>query len=84
MDQALLIWLFGITGAGLLGILKLWWDHIRECRARIAEAAVMRADINRLMHEVGDHETGLRGAMHALRNEISPFVIWAERKMEKE
>lgn len=80
MNQTLLIWLFGGVAAGLLGILKLWWDHVKECRARIAEAAVLRADLDRVMHEVGDHETGIRGNLHELRNQISPMYIDWQRK----
>lgn len=80
MNQTLLIWLFGGVAAGLLGILKLWWGHVKECRTRIAEAAVLRADLDRLMHEVGDHEHGIRGNLHELRNQISPMYIDWQRK----
>jgi hypothetical protein len=78
--------LLAILGAQLLmigGLFKLWWDHIRDCRARAAKDAVMRSDIDKLLHEVGDHETGIRGAMHKLRQDLSPFAVWCQLEMAK-
>jgi hypothetical protein len=68
--------LLAILGAQLLmigGLFKLWWDHIRDCRARAAKDAVMRSD----------NETGIRGAMHKLRQDLSPFAVWCQLEMAK-
>jgi hypothetical protein len=69
-------------------MLGLLWAHIGSCRKTSAEQAAMWATIDeRTKHmqlEIGTHETGLRGSVHKLRNDISPFVVWAARKMERE
>ena len=83
MSDTVLLWVLGGQLAMIVGLFKLWWDHVKECRARVANDAVMRADINRLLTEVGDHETGLRGSMHKLRQDMSPFALWVQMEMQK-
>lgn len=83
MDQSVLLWILGGQLAMIVGLGKLWWDHIKDCRARAAADAVLRSDVNHLLHEVGDHQTGIRGAMHRLRDELSPLAIWVQLEQER-
>lgn len=81
MNQTLLIWLFGGVGACLAGILKLWWDHVKECRDRVVKMAAFETRLDSLSREVGDHEHGIRGNLHELRNQISPmYMDWQRGK----
>jgi hypothetical protein len=43
--------------------------------------AKLEADSAAMKAEIGDHENGLRGSMHELRNTISPMYIdWQRSK----
>lgn len=94
MSEALQIWLF--AGAfGLIAASYIWqWQHRSDCeRKRIENVerwakeserlAKVEAGINQLLAEVGDHEHGIRGAMHKLRDELSPFAVWVQMQMDK-
>ncbi len=83
MDSTVLLWILGGQFAMIAGLAGLWWGHIKDCRARAAQDAVMRSDIDRLLHEVGDHETGIRGALHKLRDDLSPFALWVQMEMQR-
>lgn len=84
MDTPVLIAILGAQLAMIAGLFKLWWDHIKDCRARAAKDAVMRSDIDQLLREVGDHEHGIRGALHKLRSDLSPFAVWCQMQMDKD
>jgi hypothetical protein len=82
MDRdALLFWI--LVGSFSMNAVqfKLWWNHARECRDFRARFATAEQQIKSMSHEIGDHETGLRGSIHELRNQISPMYIdWQRRK----
>lgn len=54
-------------------------DHIGEDRKVHEQAAVNSAvnasEIRSIKAEIGDHNTGLRGWLHKLSNDISPYII---------
>jgi hypothetical protein len=91
MSESVILWIFGILvtiNSGIVGVLFLMlWGHIRDCRlageARAGALAALKSQQERLIHEVGDHETGLRGAMHKLREDLSPFAVWVQLEMQK-
>lgn len=91
MDQGVVLWIAGILvtiNSGIVGVLFLMlWSHIRECKKsgeeRSAALAVLKMQQERLLIEVGSHETGLRGSLHKLRDELSPFAVYVQMEMEK-
>jgi hypothetical protein len=83
MSDTVLLWVLGGQLAMIVGLFKLWWDHVKECRARAANDAVMRSDIDRLLKEVGDREHGMRAAMHKLREDLSPFAVYVQLEMQR-
>ncbi len=84
MSDAVLLSILGGQLAMIGGLFKLWWDHIKDCRARVARDAVMRSDIDQLLKEVGDREHGMRAALHKLREDLSPYSVWVQLQMQKE
>jgi hypothetical protein len=84
MDDLTLRWIIGGQVAVNIAFAKLWWDHAKDCRERRAEQSSLKTMVEDMRREIGTHDTGLRGSVHALRGEISPFVIWAQHKMERE
>jgi hypothetical protein len=81
MDDVTLRWIIGGQIAVNVAFAKLWWDHAKECRERRAEQASMQTTLETIRHEIGDHETGLRGSVHDLRNQISPMYLdWQRSK----
>lgn len=79
-------WVLGILVAAQAGLLSFYIHHIIACNKRDRDRAAENLQINtqlaaitealkRLQTDVGTHETGLRGQVHALRNEVSPFII---------
>ncbi len=84
MSDAVLLSILGGQLAMIGGLFKLWWDHVKDCRARVARDAVMRSDIDALLKEVGDREHGMRAALHKLREDLSPFAVWVQLQMQKE
>jgi hypothetical protein len=79
MNETLQIWLFGILGAGVVGSFAWQWAHRNDCEAkRIANAerlATLETQMKGVKDEIGDHESGIRGSIHELRNAVSPAVI---------
>jgi hypothetical protein len=83
MTEALQLWLFGGAFAGIVTLALLLLAHIKECRDVRASLAALTTNMENVLREVGTHETGLRGSVRKLRNELSPFVLWAQRELEK-
>lgn len=82
-----LLWALGIliaiqtTVTGFVA--KAIFAHVSECRVFRAEVAAMKADLERVMTDIGTHETGLRGQVHELADKVSGVVLWYEHQMEK-
>lgn len=75
MSETLILWLF--AGAfGLVGVLfTLYWRHELKCKGVGEDVAVIKQVVSDIRKEIGDHESGLRGSIHKLRGEISPYII---------
>lgn len=83
MSESIVLWIFGT----LIGILTLtiagvfgWMiSHGKHCSERHAEASREFGDIgaklDRVIKDIGDHDSGLRGQVHDLAKDISPYVI---------
>lgn len=58
--EAVLI-ILASCNAGLLGLL-VW--HLFRCRDTRVDIADIKSTLNRIIHEIGDHERGMRGQLH--------------------
>lgn len=54
--------------SGLLGMF-IW--HLFKCRDTRVELATMRALMERVVQDIGTHDTGLRGTVHKTANEVT-------------
>lgn len=91
MEQSVLLWILG-TAVTLLtlaigGIIRLMVMHSRDCMSHRIEDATHRgavdAKLERIMADIGSHESGIRGSLHKLRDDISPFIVMAQMEMER-
>lgn len=41
------------------------WAHVLECKHVSNDQAYMKADIERMKQDIGTHDSGLRGSVHA-------------------
>jgi hypothetical protein len=83
VSDTLIMWLFGGAFGCILGLGGLWLSHIRDCREVRAMLAELNTNMTTVLREIGTHETGLRGSLHKLRSEISPFVLWVQGEKER-
>lgn len=88
MSETVILWLFGtLVGLQTLVIGALAgaiWTHVRECRSFREQVAQMNADLKRVVLDIGTHESGLRGQIHALRNEILPLIVVSQMRKERD
>lgn len=83
MSESVLIWLFAGAYA-LIGVLfALVWQHVIRCKGVGEDIAVIKQIVADTKKEIGDHDTGLRGSIHKLARDISPYVILAQHKLER-
>lgn len=68
MNQDAILWLFGVVIAvqtAVLGfIVKALWDHVETCKVTAANLASINTNVTRIMIDIGNHESGLRGQAH--------------------
>lgn len=91
MSESATLWILGTIITVLLlviaGIARMMLAHAKDCRdfrvKLAADIATLQGDVSRVIRDIGDHESGLRGGMHDLRNRMTPLAIWAEREMEQ-
>lgn len=83
MDQSLLMWLFGGAFGGIVTLALLFLAHIKECRVTRAAIATLTTQNTQMLKEIGDHETGMRGSIHKLRNDVMPMVLWVQQEQER-
>lgn len=62
-------------------------EHIKEDREvheqGAVDSAVNAADIKRIKEDIGDHSSGLRGWVHQIANDISPYIIRKQGERNK-
>lgn len=65
----------GIIITLLVALLGLLGNHISKCSAFHERVASLESDMKSVKSEIGDHQSGLRGAVHKLNNMLSgPYV----------
>lgn len=84
-------WTLGILIAAQAGLLSFYIHHIIACNKRDRDRAAENLQINttlakiteslrRVEMDIGTHETGLRGQVHKLASDISPYVIREQKR----
>lgn len=75
MDQTTLLWLFGtlITLLTIVigAIAAALWAHVGHCKDVAGVVARIDTNLDRVMADIGSHETGLRGAVHEVSNRVT-------------
>lgn len=88
MSESTILWLFGtvigVQTLVLAAIGSMFWTHNRDCgHVRVQQATLLGqilADLRRVQQDIGDHNTGLRGQVHKLASDISPYVIREQQR----
>jgi hypothetical protein len=92
MDQTATLWILGtmttIVLFALGGIFAWIRTHSQHCSERHVEASrefgSISTKLDRVITDIGDHDSGLRGQVHGLANQISPLVIAEQMRRERE
>lgn len=73
--------------AAIGGLYKAQVAHDKDCRdwrtAQSATTAMLQEQVRQLEAEVGDHDNGIRGSLHELRNQISPMMLYYQLLKER-
>lgn len=91
MSEAATLWLFGAIIAALTTVISgmAGWIfvHSRDCRDfRVdtsASLSAILANLERVREDIGDHDSGMRGDIHDLRDKVMPFVLMQSMQMEQ-
>lgn len=78
-DPAIPLWVL-MLALGALGTLLtvgiyMVVGHFREDQKRAERLAVVESDVKKIHAEIGDHDSGIRGWLHRLASDISPYII---------
>jgi hypothetical protein len=73
----------GIVITLLVAVLGMLLNHISQCSKFHERLASMESEVRAIKAEIGDHDTGIRGNLHRLRNEVSPVMIEYQRRQER-
>lgn len=65
-------WAIGILVVILMGIMGFFatqlWGHVVECRQLMARLEGITRDVERMKEDIGTHDKGMRGHIHATAN----------------
>lgn len=70
-----LVWVLGILVTVILALAGALYKHVKECREVRATLATIATQVAAMAAEIGSHDTGLRGAMHRLRDETRQALM---------
>ena len=88
MSESAVLWLFGtiidVQTLVLAAMGSAIWTHVRDCgRFRVEQARLLgeiSADLKRVKEDIGDHDSGLRGQVHQLASDISPYIVRSQHR----
>ena len=91
LSESATLWVLGILigiNSSVIGVLfVMLWSHIQQCRKsgedRAASLARLETQQERIMADIGTHDSGLRGDVHSLRTLVTPMVLWVEGEKER-
>ena len=83
MDQQVILWVLGVMITLLTVVIgalaQAMLTHTKDCRdfriTLAASNASVSTKLDRVIEDIGDHQTGLRGQMHKMAQDISPYII---------
>lgn len=75
MDQTVLLWVLGILTTLVIGLAAAIFNHVRECREPRQELSALQADMQRVKEDIGSHDTGMRGHIHKIANDVSEVAL---------
>lgn len=84
-------WVLGLIVAAQAGLLSFYIHHIIACNKRDRDRAAENLQINtklatitealrRVELDIGTHETGIRGEIHKLIKDISPYIVREQKR----
>jgi len=84
-------WVLAVVVAAQAGLLGFYIKHIIDCNRRDLTRAIENLHISttlatiteslrRVQLDIGDHGSGLRGQVHKLASDITPYVIREQMK----
>lgn len=71
MSEAVQIAAFLLVAGAVATLAKLLWDHIQHCREVHSKLASIEGKVDRVVTDIGTHETGIRGTVHRTANEVT-------------
>jgi hypothetical protein len=75
MSEAATLWLFGtlisVLALAIGALAGALWSHVGHCKDVSADVATLKANTDRILQEIGTHDTGLRGTVHKTANAVS-------------
>lgn len=81
MSETVILWLFGtlitLQTLAIGGLVTVFWSHISQCKETAATTARIDTNLARVMTDIGDHSSGLRGQVH----ELAGFVNELEKRL---
>jgi len=73
-------WVIGALVTVIFALAGALYLHVKECREVRALMAALAAQLATLSREIGDQDTGIRGAMLRLREETHDAIVRMDRK----
>lgn len=91
MSEHTILWIFGVLISALSFVLAgvIGWisAHNKHCSAQHGknerEFGEIAAKLDRIINDIGDHNSGLRGQVHKIENDISPLSIMTQHFLRK-
>lgn len=75
MSENAILWLFGtvisILSLIIAGIWGALWSHITHCKDVASDVSMLKTNMNRVMEDIGTHDSGLRGSVHEVANRVT-------------
>lgn len=72
VTMSVLLWAIGILITVLMAIMGFFatqlWGHVVECRQIMARLEGISKDVERMKSDIGTHDSGMRGHIHATAN----------------
>jgi hypothetical protein len=70
MSEAVQVAAFLLVAGAIGTIAKLLWGHIEHCKVINAKLASIETKVDRVIQDIGTHETGMRGTVHKTANRL--------------
>lgn len=74
--------MLALGGLGTLLTIGIYMivNHFRDDQKRAERLAVVESEVKHITEEIGDHNSGIRGWLHKLQNDWTPYLIRAQKE----